>query len=205
MELLIVLVVLFLGGAAAYGVTQLRAGLHDLWGQLWSRLARPVRLRDAREGVVLLRGRARPLRKLLPALTGGSGCVAQVTRSGFGRGHEERATVFELVDGTAVARIEARHLVLCTPEKTDLFGDLTREVAPGEEILVRGRLARVREAAGAFDSYREPPTSLVVTDAGDDGVEIVRPTWQPLSTLGKGALALGMAITGVWLAIALVV
>lgn len=205
MELFVILILVFLGGATCYGLAQLATGARDLLGQLRVWLGRPVALRDAREGRVLLRGRARQVRKLLPGLTGSDGCVTSVTRSGLGVGRCECTTVFEICDDTGVARIEAQHVDLVAPDASDVFGGLTREVRPGDEILVVGRLAREIDLHAPGGSYREPPTALVVRDDAEHGVQIVRPTKQPVATLGKGAFALGLATLGLWVAIALMI
>jgi hypothetical protein len=204
MELFVALILIFLGGTASYGVSQLWVGMRDLWRQLRLSVGPTTSLRDAREGPVLLRGEARAARKLLPALSRESaGCVAYATRSSFGSSGEETATTFELFDGTGIARIEAQHAVLVAPESSDVFGALTREIRPGDIVTVLGTLERVIEPGGQFDSYREPPMSLVVRDL-PGGLLIQRKTLQPLRNLAKGACALAVSVAGVVVAISAV-
>ncbi len=202
MELFVALILIFLGGTASYGISQLWVGARDLFRQARLATGRATPLRDAREGRVLIRGEARAARKLLPALSRESaGCVAYATRSSFGRGGDESATTFELFDGTGVARIEAAHAVLVAPESIDVFGALTREIRPGDQVTILGSLERVVEPGGTFDSYREPPTSLVVRDLPHGGLIIQRTTWQPIRNVAKGALALAVSAAGVMLTI----
>jgi len=206
MELFIALILIFLGGTASYGVAQLWVGGRDLFRHAWLGRARATLLRDAREGRVLLRGEARAAHKLLPALSRESdGCVAYSTRSSFGGGGDEIATTFELFDGTGVARIEASHAVLVAPESTDVFGALTREIRPGDRVTIVGVLERVVEPNGRFDSYREPPVSLVVRDLARGGLIIQRKTWQPLRQLAKGTFALAVSAVGVVVTIGAIV
>ena len=203
MELFVALILIFLGGTASYGISQLWVGTRDLWRQARLAGGRATSLRDAREGRVLLRGEARAAHKLLPALSRESaGCVAYATRSSFGRGGDESATTFELFDGTGVARIEAEHAVLVAPESSDVFGALTREIRPGDQVTVLGSLEKVVEPGGTFDSYREPPTSLVVRDLpAGRGLIIQRKTWQPVRNVAKGTAALLVSAAGVVLTI----
>jgi hypothetical protein len=202
MELFVALILIFLGGMASYGISQLWVGARDLLRQLRLAAGHATPLSEAREGPVLLRGEARAARKLLPALSRESaGCVAYATRSSFGRGGDESATTFELFDGTATARIEAEHAVLVAPESSDVFGALTREIRPGDTVTILGSLERVVEPGGTFGSYREPPTSLVVRDLPHGGLIIQRRTWQPVRNVAKGAFALALSAAGVVLTI----
>jgi hypothetical protein len=203
MELFVALILIFLGGTASYGISQLWVGARDLLRQALLTSGRATKLCEAREGRVLLRGEARAARKLLPALSRESaGVVAYATRSSFGSSGDESSTTFELFDGTGVARIEAEHAVLVGPESSDVFGALTREIRPGDQVTILGSLERVVEPAGTFDSYREPPTSLVVRDLPRGaGLIIHRKTWQPLRNVAKGAFALAVSAAGVVVAI----
>jgi hypothetical protein len=203
MELFVALILIFLGGTASYGISQLWVGARDLLRQARLSSGRATPLAQAREGRVLLRGEARAAHKLLPALSRESaGVVAYATRSSFGRSGEESATTFELFDGTGVARIEASHAVLVAPESSDVFGALTREIRPGDQVTILGSLERIVEPNGTFDSYREPPMSLVVRDLPyGAGLIIHRRTWQPLRNVAKGALALCISAVGVVVAI----
>jgi hypothetical protein len=200
MEMFVALMLLFLAGTASYGLAHVWVGVRDLWRGLGMRHGVAVPLREAHEGRVLLRGEAREGRRLLPALNRDApGCVAYATRSGFGGHSEEVATVFEIFDGTGVARIEATRPCVLAPEGNDVFGELTREIRPGDIVTVVGQLHRIVESEGTITSLREPPTSLVVRDLPDLGVVIYRKSWQPARSLAKGIGALAISALGIWL------
>jgi hypothetical protein len=204
MELMVALMVLFLGGASLYGAARLRTGSRDLRRLIGLALSRtrPVLLRDAALGKVLLRGRARAIQRLLPTLTGGDGsCLAQESRGGLGIGRTECSIIFEIEDGTGVARVDARHVEIVAPDADDLFGGLTREIHPGDIVLVEGRLCREIDLSAPLGSYREPPTALVIRDDAERGVRLVRPTMTPLKVVGKGLAALSMAGLALWFAV----
>jgi hypothetical protein len=202
MELFIGLILLFLGGTASYGLAQLWVGSRDLWRQLHLWRAPSVALRDAREGRALVRGRVRAARKLLPALNRDApGVVAYASRSSFQRSGEVNATIFEIVDGTGVARVEADHPVVVAPEAPDVFGALTREIRPGDLVTIVGQLERVVEPGGTVANLREPPMSLVVRDVPGAGVVIHRGSWQSLRTVGRGVFALAASALALWLTI----
>jgi hypothetical protein len=202
MEMFVALMLLFLAGTASYGLAHVWVGARDLWRSLGLHRRAPTPLREAHEGQVVLRGEARRGQRLLPALNRDApGCVAYATRSGFGRRGDELATVFEIFDGTGVARIEATHPVLLAPEANDVFGELTREIRPGDIVTVVGQLSRVVEPDGTITSLREPPTSLVVRDLPERGLVIYRRSWQPARTLAKGIGALAVSALGIWLTV----
>jgi hypothetical protein len=203
MELFVALCAVFLGGSLAYGAAQLVRGVRDLSCQLALARAPATPLAAAaRGGTLLLRGRARAGRKLLPALTRQTrGCVAFSSRSFMHR--DGCATTFELVDGSAVASVEAAHPVIVGPESTDVFGDMTREIRPGDLVTIFGTVTHELDPSAPTGSYRQAARRLVVRDA-PGGLMIIRPSWQPLRTVAKGTCALAASLTGLWLVIALV-
>jgi hypothetical protein len=200
MELLAALLAFLIGGALAGAVANLAVGGADLV-RLWRAAhARISALGTQPTGLVTLRGRAWPLDRMLPALTrAADGCLAYASRSGFAMSRDHAAIAFDLCDGTGMARIDPERAHVVGPEAQDIFGSRTREIHPGDEIVITG-VARVEADPGApFDSYRRPPTRLVVHAAPGAPLLIVRLTRQPLMTVAKGAGALVAAGFGLWL------
>lgn len=209
MELFVALIAIFVGGIAAYAIAQLTNGARDLRRQLRfaNHAATPLAALHghAARGPVVLRGRAMAGKKLLPGLTSApGGCVATASRSGILMHHDTSATAFTLIDDTGMAEVEPGSAVLVAAEHSDLFGDLTREIRPGDLVTVIGMVTSEADDRAPFDSYREAPARLVVRDVPGAGLMIVRPTWQPVRTLGKGAAALVVGGLGLWGVVSLI-